>query len=625
MNLLHDLGVEARFQQLAAFHPWGAAAIAITRHRSRHRSRHRNSPRSILTLVRSHRLLKQWVRRQQLCNSDLEELATLPDGLFSSCDDLDQPPPLHDRWVAHILGHSWQDWQTHALMQHLPWPVSSEPIAWIEGLPGQTSSTTSPGVGATRPDHTIPSVVLNLQSITSINQGGKLSTLSRCWVVDPSPARVKVWRRLGVRAHWIHSDTPIQNPLPVEAAAEAGYSLGLPPPAALAAANSPEQIPLLCLGTGGSLWEHQLDHSCWCLPEFHKQALRSADQARLMATWLQACQLAGIQLIELQHTPNPSPINGFAALGMPDPAPAAWLPPLRLHGEISLSELQAELAWRRQGCPPPPELNTPQPTPICLWEQQRQEPTAAVCISLHNYAERIEAALESVRLQTLETLELIVVDDASSDDGASRIQNWLNLHGQRFARVALLQHCTNSGLAAARNTAFHAAKAPWCFVLDADNQLLPTAVERCLSIANNATANTAVVHPLIALHYEEPDPQARALVSGQSWRRELFTRGNYVDAMALVRRSAWQHVNGYTHIPGGWEDFDFWCKLIDAGFHGLLCPQRLAIYTVHHGSMAATNTRRMERTLSRLLQHRHPWLRLPLATETSSFKEINPV
>ena len=51
--------------------------------------------------------------------------------------------------------------------------------------------------------------------------------------------------------------------------------------------------------------------------------------------------------------------------------------------------------------------------------------------------------------------------------------------------------------------------------------------------------------------------------------------------MALVRHSAWESVGGYSHIPGGWEDFDFWCKLIDADYHGVLCPQVLATYRLH--------------------------------------------
>jgi len=99
-------------------------------------------------------------------------------------------------------------------------------------------------------------------------------------------------------------------------------------------------------------------------------------------------------------------------------------------------------------------------------------------------------------------------------------------------------------------------------------------------------------------------------VSDRPWQQELFKPGNYIDAMALVRRETWQAVGGYTHIPGGWEDFDFWCCLIDAGWHGVLCPQVLATYTSHGDSMRNSNTNQHTYRLSRLLQARHPWLEL---------------
>jgi GT2 family glycosyltransferase len=83
--------------------------------------------------------------------------------------------------------------------------------------------------------------------------------------------------------------------------------------------------------------------------------------------------------------------------------------------------------------------------------------------------------------------------------------------------------------------------------------------------------------------------------------------------MALIRREAWQQVGGYTHIEGGWEDFDFWCKLVEAGFHGVQCPQILAAYRSHGSSMTELSTTRRQRPLSITLQDRHPWLQLPFA------------
>ena len=102
---------------------------------------------------------------------------------------------------------------------------------------------------------------------------------------------------------------------------------------------------------------------------------------------------------------------------------------------------------------------------------------------------------------------------------------------------------------------------------------------------------------------------------GHAWQREQLQAGNVVDAMALVRRSAWEAVGGYSHIPGGWEDFDFWCKLINAHWHGVIYLQPLATYTQHGTSMLQSQTNQRQRRLSRLLQQRHPWLQLAFAAD----------
>lgn len=583
---------------LAQLHPWGAAAEGISAEPAEART-----------------LLADWLEYGRLNPEALIALAELPAGPPPAGSGAPKPagtaaPASQEQpWRAVILGSSWHHWQTHALLQHLPWPLDPEQALWEEGWP--TSNTTG--------TEDLPLLVLHLQPLKLTNQQGLLPALVGQVVFDIRPEQVQVLRRLGVNAHTITTTSPLRHSLLAVSAAEAGSSLGLPSPDALTIGNAPGEPRVLCLGSTGALWERNLDRSCWCLPAFHSQATTSARDARQLAAWLQACQLAGVQLVELAAPTSPVPFDGFAALAQPKPQPAGWLPVQRFQNEITPAELLAELAWRRQGCPPPPPCPTPAPKSICVWQHHHTTPSAAVCISLHNYAGRITSALESVHSQTLAKLELIVVDDASCDTGAAVVHSWLEQHGRRFARALLLQHTSNGGLASTRNTAFAAAEAPWCFVLDADNALQPEAVERCLTIAQVAPANTAVVHPLIHLMGDErgATDTPLGLLSHRSWQQRCFLHGNYVDAMALVRRSAWQTVDGYTHIPGGWEDFDFWCKLIDAGLRGVLCPQPLALYKMHGSSMTAITTARSQRTLSRLLQQRHPWLKLPMALEAA--------
>ena len=252
------------------------------------------------------------------------------------------------------------------------------------------------------------------------------------------------------------------------------------------------------------------------------------------------------------------------------------------------------------------------PSPACnilldLPPRSGQRPLVAVVVSLYNYEDCILETLETVALQTLEGIQLVVVDDASTDLGAARVEGWLVEHQDCFCSVRLLQHQHNGGLAAARNTGFAAATTAWVWVQDADNPLAPRALEQSHRLAQCVDDQVAVVHPLLLTVPPMASPQVFQ-GEGRPWQQSIFAGSNAVDAMALIRRSAWQEVGGYVHIPGGWEDYDFWCSLIDAGWSGIQCPQPLGRYSVHQDSMTAVTALPNVRGLEHLLQERHPWL-----------------
>jgi len=494
--------------------------------------------------------------------------------------------------VIQVRGGDLQSWPTHAWLQHCP-------------VQGERSITAVP-LGSAEPSV----IALNLADlIPGPVCGAELQQLVQCELVwDPNPERVQLLRQLGVNASWLQpkqSTNPYLQPA-VDTWARCTELLGLAPPAQLAELGSS-----LCLGTGTEQLDSGSETSSLHIPGFNGLVITTQEHAQLLAMWLQGCLVNGLELVRFQTTAEEKQLQAWSALVQPNRPQHA--PILLLETPLGATELLEELAWYRQGCPPPPPLFTPEPNRrVRLEKHLHQTCQVAVCVSLYNYGPRINHALNSVLAQVkTEGLELIVVDDASSDSGDSIVQAWMEEQHQRFARCLLLQHTTNGGLASARNTAFAVAESPWCFVLDADNTLDPLAVAHCTALANSADDRCAVVHSLVRVQPEAGCSDPRTLVSDQPWQRDVFKRGNYIDAMALVRRDAWQAIGGYTHIQGGWEDFDFWCSLIDAGWHGMLCPEVLATYTSHNSSMRAKSTMRQERHLSRLLQSRHPWLELP--------------
>jgi glycosyltransferase involved in cell wall biosynthesis len=229
-----------------------------------------------------------------------------------------------------------------------------------------------------------------------------------------------------------------------------------------------------------------------------------------------------------------------------------------------------------------------------LYEAVRDEPPHAdlvtVAISLFNYAHFLPEALETVAAQKHPQLDLIIVDDVSEkDDSVGVAAAWLKQNQGRFARVLLLQHQHNQGLAQSRNTAFTHARTARVFVMDADNALYPRAIGRLLQAIKTSGAAAVYCHV---------------------WQTDWLKTGNYIDAMALVSSRAWRDVGGYSHIEGGWEDYDFWCKFVEQGYEAAFVPEMLCRYRVHNTSMLRTESARSYDSMFIEMTLRHPWMEL---------------
>ncbi|UGQ21725.1 glycosyltransferase family 2 protein [Brucella anthropi] len=228
--------------------------------------------------------------------------------------------------------------------------------------------------------------------------------------------------------------------------------------------------------------------------------------------------------------------------------------------------------------------------------------TITVAVSLYNYEKHLLECLNSIKEQTYRNLSLVVVDDCSNKDNSVDLAvSWAEKNGGRFVRTSIVRHKYNQGLAQARNTAFSFSDSRALFVIDADNIIYPRAVE---------VLAPWVMDEGYAAAYTQLEffGDTSGLGYADYWSSEFFRENNYVDAMALISRSAWQIVRGYTHLEGGWEDYDFWCKFIDNGLESMFIPQVLCRYRVHGASMLRTDSVDNYRDLVVEMRMRHPWL-----------------
>ncbi|RYZ08854.1 MAG: glycosyltransferase [Myxococcales bacterium] len=133
---------------------------------------------------------------------------------------------------------------------------------------------------------------------------------------------------------------------------------------------------------------------------------------------------------------------------------------------------------------------------------QLDQPAGELCsvvIPTHNRAKLVARAIRSVQAQTYTAWELIVVDDASTDDTAQAVEPLLS------ERIRYLRQPRNAGAAAARNAGARAARGRYITFLDSDDEGLPTWLEQLMGMVTS----TGVALVCCGLSEFEPDGRHR--------------------------------------------------------------------------------------------------------------------
>lgn len=207
-------------------------------------------------------------------------------------------------------------------------------------------------------------------------------------------------------------------------------------------------------------------------------------------------------------------------------------------------------------------------------------PKISVTITCHNYATEIVEALDSVVACGNRDLEVLVYDDASSDSSVQAVADYLDAHPELPAR--LVHGRVNKGLAAARNDLIKWSRGEYVFILDADNGIYPTALDRLARALDDDPEASFAYCIIAAVRAGQPE----RLISAQPWSPDRLRQGNYIDAMAMLRRSDVLKLGGYDSQMAEWEDFHLWARMAEDGMRGALVPEILAWYRLTHHSMS---------------------------------------
>jgi hypothetical protein len=194
-------------------------------------------------------------------------------------------------------------------------------------------------------------------------------------------------------------------------------------------------------------------------------------------------------------------------------------------------------------------------------------PDVTVAISTFERAEDTYVTLASVARSTGVKLEVVVVDDGSMDDTSAQLNGWLEQHHD--VPIVGVRHRVYRGLGAARNTALDLARGRFFLVLDAGNELAPHGLAQLVAACDEP--DVALTYGMLE-SFDATGPTR--LTNGIVWGTPGLARGEFPDAMAMVRTRALRKVGGFTTDPQlhGWEHYDLWCALAEQGWRGTLVP-----------------------------------------------------
>ena len=228
--------------------------------------------------------------------------------------------------------------------------------------------------------------------------------------------------------------------------------------------------------------------------------------------------------------------------------------------------------------------------------QKNSEPAkglVSVVVPVYNMADYVEDTLRSVLESDYKNIEVVVIDDGSSDDSLAVVRSV----AETDSRVRVLKQ-ENAGVCRARNRAISEARGEFILPVDADNLLMPSFVSEAVGIL--ADTEVKAVAPRAEFFGER---------TGE-WRLppfniHLLARKNILDTCALYRKTDWERTGGYCEEIIAREDWEFWINVLKDGGSVVRTENYGLKYRIRKTSKR-TSDRKLKRHVVAVLNKRHP-------------------
>ncbi|MBB6731774.1 glycosyltransferase family 2 protein [Cohnella zeiphila] len=219
---------------------------------------------------------------------------------------------------------------------------------------------------------------------------------------------------------------------------------------------------------------------------------------------------------------------------------------------------------------------------------RREAGLVSVVVTHYNNGNYLADCLDGIVRQTYADWELILVDDASTDDSRERLEKWLREGGTEKIgerNLVVLRLPRNIGYAGACTTGMFLARGQYIAMQDSDDVSLPERLERQVAFLDS--------HPqvdMLGTNYEVIDGQGSRMPVKASWLRygdsivEVYRKGGHCvcHGTVMLRGELFDRTGGHTRFLAGAEDYEFIAKRLNAKRRNVEnLPDLLYLYRRH--------------------------------------------
>lgn len=197
----------------------------------------------------------------------------------------------------------------------------------------------------------------------------------------------------------------------------------------------------------------------------------------------------------------------------------------------------------------------------------KDDPIVSIIITCYNLGQYLPEAIGSAIKQTYKNIEIIVIDDGSTDDTPSI--------AQRYKSVKYIRQ-SNQGVCAARNKGIDLSEGELVIFLDADDRLDRSYIDQCITKLRSYKKSPQVGYVFTQVRHFGVE---ELTTNYPDFDIEILTKsGPYINVSALINKESISSVRFNTKITSGYEDWDFYLSLYEKGTEGRLLNKALLHY-----------------------------------------------